>query len=171
MSIAKSDALSSIHIGMFTGSVRAMTESTDFLLSFKKMFKLKHLGLWWDYSRSELAWTKDSKKWTMHYELDQTDVNVGKNEDILSYFNKSSLLVDNNFFGTQMSISPIFAPFLEDEVKMKITKHAKKQAVIGSNLKSITLSGTHILNWADGKMESTLHRELMMVESIFDKKK
>ena len=41
---------------------------------------------------------------------------------------------------------------------------------MGSNLKSITVSGTQLLNWADTKIENTLHRELMIVESIYDKK-
>ena len=54
----------------------------------------------------------------MHYELDRTDVDAGKNEDIITYFNKKSSLMDNNFVGTQMSISPILTPTLEDEVKM-----------------------------------------------------
>ena len=41
---------------------------------------------------------------------------------------------------------------------------------IGNNIKSITLSGTQTLNWADKNMENTLHHELMMIESIYDKK-
>ena len=69
-------------------------------------------------------------------------------------------MVNNNFFGTAMSIVPIFKPMLDDEIKLRITKNAKKQAIIGSSLKSITLGGTQILNWADSKMENTLHRQL-----------
>ena len=42
--------------------------------------------------------------------------------------------------------------------------------MIGSTLKSIQISGVQILNWADDKMQNTLHRELMMVESITPKK-
>ena len=42
--------------------------------------------------------------------------------------------------------------------------------MIGSNLKSIQLTGVQVLNWADDKKESTLHRELMLVESITEKK-
>ena len=106
----------------------------------------------------------------MHYELDRSDVKAGKNEDILSYFNKNTSLVDNNFSGTAMSIASIFTPFLDDEVKTRVTKHAKKQLTMVSNLKLITLSGTQILNWADTKMKNTLYRELMMIESIYDKK-
>ena len=68
-----------------------------------------------------------------------------------------------------MSVAPIFKPFHDDEIKMRITKLAKKQLTIGTNLRSITLGGTQILNWADSKMENTLHRQLMCVESIFNK--
>ena len=68
-----------------------------------------------------------------------------------------------------MSIVPIFRPMLDDEVKIRITKNAKKQAIIGKSIKIITLGGTQILNWADSKMENTLHRQLMCVESIHDK--
>ena len=68
-----------------------------------------------------------------------------------------------------MSVVPIFTPFLDDKLKMRITKHAKKQLTIGCNIKSITLGGTQVLNWADSKMENTFHRQLMGVESIFNK--
>ena len=44
-------------------------------------------------------------------------------------------MVDNIFFGTAMSIVPIFKPMLDDEVKIRITKNAKKQAINGSSLK------------------------------------
>ena len=68
-----------------------------------------------------------------------------------------------------MSIAPMFTPFLEDEEKMRVTKLAKKQIAIGSNLKSNIVSGTQILNWVDDKKQNTLHRELMRVESIIEK--
>ena len=170
MSISHSDATSPVEMGTFTGSVRAMAESPDFADSFKSYFKLKHIGLWWAYPKSELAWTRDTKKWTMHYEIDRSDLDSGKNDIILSYFSKHSSLVDNNFFGTAMSIVPIFKPQLDDKIKLRIMKHAKKQHTMGSNLKSITLGGLQLLNWADSKMENTLHRQLMCVESIHEKK-
>ena len=170
MSIAHSDATSPCQMGSFTGSVRSMTTSRDFYNSLKKMFRLKHLGLWWAFPKSEVAWNKDNKKWTMFYELDRTDVEAGKNDAIIAYFNKYSSSVDSNFFGTAMSVTPNFTPFLDDETKMRITKLAKKQMMIGSNLKSIQLTGVQVLNWADDKKESTLHRELMLVESITEKK-
>ena len=59
---------------------------------------------------------------------------------------------------------------LDDEVKIRVTKHAKKQEIIGNSIKSVTIGGTQILNWADDKLEKTLHRQLMQVESIHDKK-
>ena len=62
MSISHSDAISPVEMGTFTGSVRAMAESPDFADSFKSYFKLKHIGLWWAYPKSELAWTRDTKK-------------------------------------------------------------------------------------------------------------
>ena len=68
-----------------------------------------------------------------------------------------------------MSIAPIFTPFLDDEEKMRVTKLAKKQIAIGSNLKSNIVSGTQILNWVDDKKQNTLHCELMRVESIVEK--
>ena len=68
-----------------------------------------------------------------------------------------------------MSLVPTFTPFLEHEVKLRITKHAKKQVTIGGSLKSITISGTQILNWVDATLKKTLHRQLMCIESITEK--
>ena len=169
MSLAHSDAISPCQMGFFTGSVKAMAESSDFSNSFKKFFKLSNLGLWWAYPKSDLGWTKDNKKWALHYEIDRSDVNNGRNDKIIEYFAKHSSLVDDNFFGTPMSLVPMFTPFLEDDLKLRISKHAQKQATIGSNLKSITLGGTQILNWTNKKKETTLHRQLMCVESIYNK--
>ena len=64
----------------------------------------------------------------------------------------------------------MFMPFLDDDLKFCISRHAQKQVTIGSNLKSITLVGTHILNWTDKKLETSLHRQLMCIESICEKK-
>ena len=126
MSIAHSDATSLVQMGSFTGSVKAMCESPDFLHSFKKFFELKSIGFWWAFPKSEVSWTKDSRKWSMFYEIDRSDVDEGRNEKILSYFHKHSCSVDDNFFGTPMSISPMYTHFLNDEEKMRITKMAKK---------------------------------------------
>lgn len=170
MSISHSDALRPKQMGFFAGSVKAMGESPDFYKSFKKFFNLSYLGLWWAFPKSELAWSKNTRTWALHYELDQADVEDGKNDKIISYFSKHSNCVDDNFFGTPMSVAPIFKPMLDDEVKIRVTKHAKKQEIIGNSIKSVTIGGTQILNWADDKLEKTLHRQLMQVESIYDKK-
>ena len=85
--------------------------------------------------------------------MDQADVEDGKNDKIISYFSKHSNCVDDNFFGTPMSAAPIFKPMLDDEVKIRVTKHEKKQEIIGNSIKSVTIGGTQILNWADDKLE------------------
>ena len=170
MSLAHSDAISPCQMGFFTGSVKAMAESSDFSDSFKKFFKLKKLVLWWAYHKSDLAWTKDNKKWALHYEIDRSDVDNGRNDKVTEYFARNSSLVYGNIFGTPMSLVPMFTPFLDDDLKLRISRHAQKQATIGSNFKSITLGGTQILNWTDKKLETTLHRQLMCIESIYEKK-
>ena len=169
MNVSHSDALRPQQMGFFTGSVKAMAESPDFHKSFMKFFKLSNLGLWWACPKSELTWTQDTSKWALHYELDRLDVEKGKNDVIKAYFAKNSSLVDDNFFGTSMSVAPIFRPMLDDDIKLRITKHAKKQQIIGKSIKSVTIGGSQILNWADDKMENTMHRQLMLVESIYDK--
>ena len=168
LQLAHSDSPAPIQMGSITGSVKAMATSPDFIQTFKKMFKLKYVGFWWTQPKSELSWAFTPKQFSVHYEIDRSDLE--KNENIKSFFNKNISSVDNNFFGTPMSISPIFTPFLDDEVKMRITRHARKQLMIGSNIKSITITGIQILNWADKHKEYTLHRELMQVESINEKK-
>ena len=40
-------------------------------------------------------------------------------------------------FGTPMSVVPIFKSFPEDEIKLKITKHARKQQLIGENINQL----------------------------------
>ena len=134
-----------------------------------QFFNLSNLGLWWACPKSEIAWTQDTSKWALHYELDSSDVEKGKNDRIKAYFAKNSSLIDDNFFGTSMSVAPVFKPMLDDEIKLRITKHAKKQQIIGKSIKSVTIGGTQILNWADDRMENTMHRQLMLVESIYDK--
>ena len=62
----------------------------------------------------------------MSYELDRADVEVGRNDAIIAYFNQHTSSVDSNFFGTPMSVLPIFTPFLDDETKRRITKLTKK---------------------------------------------
>ena len=105
----------------------------------------------------------------MHYKIDRSDVDKGKNDAMMMYFNRNSTKIDESFFGTPMSIVPIFSHFHDDDTKMKCTKHTQNQCILGSSLKSISLGGSQILNWADADMVNTLHRELMLVESTYDK--
>ena len=65
------------------------------------------------------------QKRAMHYEIDCSDVDKGKNDAMMMYFNRNSAKVDKNFFGTLMSIAPIFSHFHDDDTKMKCTKHTK----------------------------------------------
>ena len=74
MQKAFSDAPSPIQMGSLTGSVKSMATSPDFLQSFKKMFQLKHLGLWWTQPKSELSWSFSPKKFVLHYEIDRSDL-------------------------------------------------------------------------------------------------
>ena len=80
----------------------------------------------------------------LHYELDRSD--IGKNEEIISYFNRSSNSIDYNFLGTPMSFIPIHTPFIDEDIKMRITTHVRKQLALGNNLRSTTVSGVQILN-------------------------
>ena len=77
-----------------------MAESSDFSDSFKKFFNLKNLGLWWAYPKSDLSWTKDNKEWALHYEIDRSDVENGRDDKIKEYLAQHSLLVDNFFLNS-----------------------------------------------------------------------
>ena len=44
-------------------------------------------------------------------------MDIDKNVEIIKYVNHNSSLVDRNFFGTQMTVVPIFTTFLNDETK------------------------------------------------------
>ena len=55
-----------------------------------------------------------------------------------------------------MSVAPIFKPMSDDAVKIRVTKHEKKQEIIGNSIKSVTIGDTQILNLADDKLEKTL---------------
>ena len=72
-------------------------------------------------------------------------------------------------FGNPIIVVPILKSFLEDKIKLKTTKHARKQQLIGENIKSITVSGIQILNWCDSQKQNTLHRQLILIESIHTK--
>ena len=48
-----------------------------------------------------------------------------------------------------MNVIPIFKTFLEDDDKDRITLHVRKQESLGKSIKSTTISGIQILNWAE----------------------
>ena len=167
LQLAFSDSTSPMQMGTLTRLVKSMATLPDFQYTFQKLFKLKHIGLWWDFPKGENTGQFTVKKFAVHYEIDRTD--EGDNTDIIKYFNKHLSLVDKNILGTPLSVVPIFKPFLEDEIKLKVTKYSRKQLLLESNIRSTTISGTQILNWCDSKKKNTLHRQLMQVESIYTK--
>ena len=123
--LVHSDATAPVNMGILTGSVKEIDYSPDFMNTFKKKLWLNHLGLWWTQPRSEGTGDFSPKKFMVHYKLDRQDIN--KNFDILKFVNQNSSSIDNHFFGTAMSIIPPFTPFLENEVKVKITSHVRKK--------------------------------------------
>ena len=145
-----------------------MSTSRDFYLVFKNLFDLKYLGFWWTQPRSDSGGDFSPKKFNLHIEIDRADdkmVSV-----ITHYFNRNSN-VDGHLFGTPMAFIPLYSPFMDDEGKNRIGMHVKKQGSLGKSIQSTTVSGTQIINWSDSNKNHTLHRELMMIESIYDKKK
>ena len=154
-------------MGTLTVSVKCFATSLDFHEVFKKMFKLSHLGLYWQQARAANGGQWTTKKFCVHYEIDRMDIE--KNVDIIKYVNHNSTLVDRNFFGTQMTVVPIFTTFLNDETKSRIDLHVRKQEQIGQHVQCVTISGVEITSWAEDTKQHTMHRQLMTVESIYEK--
>ena len=144
-----------------------MTTSPDFYNVFKSMFGLKFLGLFWTQPRSENSGKFSSTKMSLSYKIDCSDLD--KHDEILNYFNKYSKKVDDNFFGTPMTVAPIYTPFLDNEEKINISEHGKQQLSIGSQIRSISLSDVQLYNWYNRDDKHTIHRQLMTVESIMTK--
>jgi len=69
-----------------------------------------------------------------------------------------------------MSIVPIFSPFSENEIKMRIIFHSRKQLLIGNSIQSITVSGVQTANCIDSKKEDILYRQLITIENMYDTK-
>ena len=86
------------------------------------------------------------------------------------YFNYSTSTLDLTFFGTPILLAKPFAYFADDDVKESIDNHARKQAVLGSSLRSTVISGIQLCNWSNTEKTTTLLRDLMEVESIIEKK-
>ena len=68
-----------------------------------------------------------------------------------------------------MSTIPLFTPFLHDEIKIKITSRVRKQLTLGNNIQCTTVTGVNVTNLADVSKQNILHRQLMTIESIYDK--
>ena len=68
-----------------------------------------------------------------------------------------------------MTVVPIFSPFLDDDVKSRIDLHVRKQELIGQQVQSCTITGIEITSWAEDTKCHTMHRQLMTVESIYEK--
>ena len=60
----------------------------------------------------------------------------------------------------------MFTPFLDDESKARITSRVRKQLTLGNSIRSTTVTGIQILNWADKNKETTLHCKLICIESV-----
>lgn len=48
--------------------------------------------------------------------------------------------------------------------------YVKNQGILGASIRSTTVSGMQIINWSNSSKHQTLHRELIMIVRIFDKK-
>ena len=68
-----------------------------------------------------------------------------------------------------MTVVPIYTTYLNDETKSRIDLHVRKQEQIGQHVQCCTISGVEITSWAEGTKQHTMHRQLMTVESIYEK--
>ena len=164
---AYSDATSPVHIGTLTGSVAAMATSKDFYEVFKTKFNLSELGLYFAIPRVMESTEWDKSRNSIHIEINRSDLQKRKNME--TYF-KSSRSLDNTFFGIPMILAPAFNYQAEDEVNLSLNNHTRKQSSLGKSIRSITISGIQVSNWADKTNKLTFLRELMGIESIHEKK-
>ena len=152
-----------------TGSVKEMATSPDFYQLFKRMFKLKHLGLWWTMARTKSkGGTKyQATKNTIHVEIDRCD--EAKIKNIEAYFSSSSKKVDDNLLGTPLCFVPCFNFFGTDDEKARIVEHSKNQAHLEGSIKSVAVSGLQLNNWFDRPKRHTLLRKSMLVKILYEK--
>ena len=52
-------------------------------------------------------------------------IDTSKQQDTMKCFDHNSFSLEKNYFGTPMSLIPMFKPFLEDDVKDRINLHKK----------------------------------------------
>ena len=86
-----------------------------------------------------------------------------------THFNSLIKILGTTFFGILMSLTEAFNFFAEYKVKFELDYHSKKQANLGKSIRSVTISGIEIRNWADKKEKFNFIWELMAVESIHEK--
>ena len=73
------------------------------------------------------------------------------------------------FFGTQRTTVPIYTPFFDDEIKGQNEMHVSKQDEIGQHITSCKVTRVQITSWAENTTHHTLHRQLMIVEIVYEK--
>lgn len=151
-------------MGLLPGSAQDMATSTAFCEVFKKLLNLNYQELYWQHTRATNGGQCTTNKFCVHYKIDRADI-----EKYIDIIYHNSTLVDNNFFGTQMTDVPIFTPFLDDEMKSRIDLHARRQEQIGQHVQSFTVIGIKITSLAEETKQHTVQRQLMTVESIYDK--
>ena len=156
-----------MHIGTLTGSVAAMATSKDFYEVFKTKFNLYELGLYFAIPRVMESSDWNKSRSSIHIEINRSDLQKRRNME--TYF-KSSRTLDNTFFGIPMILAPAFDYQAEDEVHLSLNNHTRKQSSLGKSIRSITISGIQVSNWADKTNKLTFLRELMAIESIHEKR-
>lgn len=167
LQISHSNATSPVTIGTLTGSVGAMADSADFLQVMKTKFSLQDLGLWFTQPRTSRSGAFNKASFTVHIEINRTD--LAKRDEMERYFNHSPSTTDHNFFGTPLLLAKAYDFYADDDTKAQIDKHNRKQTSLGSSLRSTIVTGVQLCNWANSERTSTLHRDLMEVESIVNK--
>ena len=133
----------------------------------KAKFGLSELGLWFTQPRTSRSGELNTKKFTLHLEIESKE--LGKRREMINYFNNSPSTVDTTFFVTPLLLTKAFDFFDDDDIKEQIDNHSRKKFSLGSSLRSIDVNGLQLCNWSNSHRSSTLHRDLMEVESIVTK--
>ena len=168
LELSHSEAISPVNLGTLTGSVKAMSESSEFQDLFKVKFNLSELGMWFTQPRTSRSSDFSKDKFTVHIEIDRSDIH--KRDTIEQFFNHSPSGLDNTFLGTPMLLVKAFDYYADDDVKVNIDNHARKQTNIGKSLRCTKVPGIQLCNWSNSDKNSTLLRDLMATESIVEKK-
>lgn len=121
-----------------------MVDSPEFHAVIKEKFNLSELGFWWIHPKAENAGKYTQTKFYSHHKLDRSDID--KNDSIIAFFNNCGIDLDDNCFGTPMSVVPLCNSFLDDQLKSRIDGHVGKQVSVGNSIQSETISGVQALN-------------------------